>query len=249
MFRHKHIVITRPIHQARPIQQRLLTQGAHVTLFPLLEIKALDRLDIALTREHFDCFIFISPNAVKYAQTYLSAVNLDTVMIAAIGKKTADTLQHYGIQADIVPQKNFNTEIFLQLSAMQHVKAQRFVIFRGQGGRELLAQTLQQRGAKVRYAEVYQRSCPEVSSASLKRQWQQQKLDRIVITSSEGLVNLYKISQGDWIKAVPLLLGSPRMQTTAEQLDHQGNIIVARNPSDDAILERLKNWVQQESTS
>jgi len=247
MFRNKHIVITRPVHQAQPIQQRLLAQGARVTLFPLLEIQALARLDLRLDINHFDCFIFISPNAVKYAQRYLTSVNLATKMVAAIGKKTADSLQHYGIHTDIVPQAHFNTESFLQLSAMQNVKAQRFLIFRGRGGRKLLAKTLQQRGAQVQYAEVYQRICPDASSECLKQQWQQQRLDRMVITSSESLVNLYKISQGDWIKDVPLLLGSPRMKTAAEYLHHQGNIIVASNPSDDAILNRLENWVQQES--
>ena len=247
MFKNKQIVITRPVQQAHHIQHRLLANNARVILFPVLEIHAIELRERGLDLEAFDCFIFISPNAVKYAQRYLNRVNLATKTIAAIGKKTAETLRDYGIATDIVPHQHFNTESFLQLSAMQHVEAQRILIFRGQGGRELLAHTLLQRGAKVQYAEVYQRSCPNGSSERLKQQWQQQDLDRIVITSSEGLVNLYRMSQGDWIQAVPLLLGSSRMQTAAERLNHQGNIIVARNPSDDAILDCLKYWVQQES--
>jgi len=245
MFKNKHIVITRPAQQADNIQQILLENRAEVTLFPVLEIMAIDAVDLPVI-DLFDWLIFISPNAVKYAQRYLKQRHFTTQTIAAIGKKTAECLQHYGIQTDIVPANRFNTESFLQLPVTQTVEAKRILIFRGQGGRELLAQTLQQRGAKVQYAEVYRRICPNTSGARLKQLWRQQRLDRIVITSSEGLVNLYKISQADWIKDVPLLLGSPRMQQTAKHLEHRGNIIVASNPSDEAILHRLKNWVQQE---
>jgi uroporphyrinogen-III synthase len=246
MFKNKHIVITRPVQQAHNIQQALLEHRAEVVLFPVLEIEAIEVIDIP-TIDLFDCLIFISPNAVKYAQRYLNTSQLRTKTIAAIGKKTADSLQHYGIQTDIVPANRFTTESFLQLPVIQTVEAKRILIFRGRGGRELLAETLRQRGAKVQYAEVYQRICPNGSAERLKQLWQQQRLDRIVITSSEGLYNLYKISQADWIKDVPLLLGSPRMQQAAQHLEHRGNIIVASNPSDEAILHRLKNWVQQES--
>jgi len=245
MFKNIHIVITRPVHQAHNIRQQLLAQGAKVTLFPVMDIQEVGVCD-QLNMDLFDWLIFISPNAVKYAQKYLLNINFATKTMAAIGKKTAETLQHYGIQADVVPCQHFNSESFLQLPATQSVQAKRILIFRGQGGRELLARTLQQRGATVQYAEVYQRVCPQVSAEVLKRQWQQKLLDRIVITSSEGLHNLYKMSHGDWIKQLPLLLGSPRIQQTAQHLGHQGNIIVANNPSDDAILHCLKNWVQQE---
>ncbi len=248
----KQIVITRPVHQAKNIHQKLLRHKAIVTLFPLLEIQAIvnshhnDSNSLAFDLNQADWLIFISPNAVRYSQALLKNIDISNKVIAAIGKKTAETLRQYGITTQLVPKANFNSESFLQLPATQHVKGKRIFIMRGQGGRELLADQLRQRGAILRYVEIYRRICPSQTLENLKQQWQQQLLDIVVITSSEGLYNLYNMTKDNWIKHLPLLLGSPRMQQAANQLGHQGKIIMANNPSDETVFSALENWVQQE---
>lgn len=245
----KHIVITRPAHQSAHIKQCLENYGANITLFPVIEIQAISTVTIP-SIEDADWLIFISPNAVEYGLKRIRSIatcKLSSKTIAAIGKKTAKQLKQHRINADIVPQNGFNTESFLELAKTQAIKGKQILIFRGKGGRELLAKTLQQRGANVEYAEVYRRICPQQNRDKLKSQWQQQLIDMIVITSSEGLYNLYTIIQQEWIKYVPLLLGSQRMKIAAMELGHQGKIIMATNPSDEAVLNRLLDWVKQES--
>ena len=237
----KHIVITRPAHQSAQIKQWLEGYGANITLLPVIEIQAIHTVDISSVK-NADWLVFISPNAVEYGLKQLETlVNLDlsNKTIAAIGKKTAKVLEQHQIKANIVPENGFNTESFLELPATQAVENKRIVIFRGEGGRELLAKTLRQRKANVEYAEVYRRVCPQYDMDKLKSQWKQQLLDIIVITSSEGLYNLYTMVKQDWIKHVPLLLSSERMKTAATELGHQGKIIMATNPSDESVLSRL----------
>ena len=244
----KHIVITRPIPQAKQIKQWLEQQQANVKLFPLIEIQATKDQDLSHAKQ-VDWLIFISANAVEYGlkQLALAKVDLSGKTIAAIGKKTANKLKQAGIAIDVVPKDTFNTERFLELAATQSVKDQRILICRGNGGRERLAKVLRQRGAIVEYAEVYRRICPIQNTQDLKYRWQQQHLDMVVITSSEGLHNLYSMSKGDWIKELPLLLGSQRMKVAAMDLGHRGKIIMSENPSDEAVLNRLIRWAEQES--
>ena len=71
------IVITRPAHQAGPLADMVRAQGAHVILFPTIEIvephdlrpflAVVDRL------EEFDLAVFVSPNAVMKAFDTMSA--------------------------------------------------------------------------------------------------------------------------------------------------------------------------------
>ncbi|NIQ15763.1 MAG: uroporphyrinogen-III synthase, partial [Candidatus Dadabacteria bacterium] len=47
----------------------------------------------------------------------------------------------------------------------------KILIFRGQGGRELLADSLRERGAEVEYIEVYKRHCPQYDQSKLDEVW------------------------------------------------------------------------------
>lgn len=237
----KHILVTRPEHQAAHIIEQLQTQGAIPQLFPLLEIIPKTPVIKQITADYL---IFISPNAVRFGIKALNCAS--STSIAAIGKKTADALQQQCIRVEHFPQTGFDTEHFLQLPAFQHLSGKRVVIVRGEGGRELLAQTLQERGAKVSYAEVYVRRMPELNIPRLKKHWLQQQLDIIIITSAESLQNLYQetnrqLKDVSWLSQIPLVLGSKRMLSTANQLGHQGRKWLADNPSDEAVMALLQS--------
>jgi uroporphyrinogen-III synthase len=58
---------------------------------------------------------------------------------------------------------------------MQAVAGKRCVIFRGIGGRDVLAKTLRERGAEVEFAECYRRINPRRDAGELARLWQNGK--------------------------------------------------------------------------
>jgi uroporphyrinogen-III synthase len=247
------VVVTRPAHQATHFQQQLEQAGASVLLFPVMAVQAhantAPAQAILAKLATYDTVIFISSNAVTFGLALLDAQQqqvLQQLTLGAIGKKTANTLRDYGFDAQLVPENGFSSEDFLAMPAVEQLSGQRILIFRGAGGRELLAETLHQRGATVDYADVYQRICPKQDAGRLKQHHECQQLDIIAITSSEGLLNLLALLDNpDWIKAVPLLVGSQRMVATARQAGFTGLIIIADNPGDEAMLQALRQWAQE----
>ena len=94
--------------------------------------------------------------------------------------------------------------------------------------------------------DVYQRVCPKIDASQLKQHHEQQQLDIIAVTSSEGILNLVAMLDNPaWIKTLPLLVGSPRMRETARQAGFDGTLIMADNPSDEAMLQALRHWAQE----
>ncbi|MCK5902120.1 MAG: uroporphyrinogen-III synthase [Cocleimonas sp.] len=245
-LQHCWIAITRPVHQAGQLTLRLEAEGAQVFSFPLLEIIAptspAQVHQQAQHLKHYDTAIFISPNAVKNAFTFVSKAQLAGLKIAAVGKKTAQTLQQHGLSVDCFPQTGFNSEALLALDKMQRVENQQMIIFRGEGGRELLRNTLISRGATVDYLNVYARRCPMLNLDQLKYQYQQNKLDIIVITSGESLAHLLRLSHGEqWLFDLPLLVGSQRIKNKF-QSKFRGKIHVSANPSDETMYQALQQW-------
>jgi uroporphyrinogen-III synthase len=111
----------------------------------------------------------------------------------AIGGGTARELQRQGVASVTVPPGRFDSESLLKLPQLQTVDGLHVVIFRGEGGRAVLGDTLVARGAIVEYAECYKRDRPEIDPRSLIEAWSRGEVDAIVVTSSEGLRNLHAL--------------------------------------------------------
>jgi uroporphyrinogen-III synthase len=249
----KHILVTRPTHQAKPLCERIENAGGQALHLPLVEIADPEDLtEAVILLEHLDDFnlaIFISPNAVLKATKLMQVLKLGfppPLKIAAIGKKTATTLEQQGYQADIVPEQGFTSEDFLSLPQIQHVRDKRIIIFRGIGGREFLGTTLIERGAKVEYVELYKRIKPDFMDHQIKCILSAGKIDLVMLTSSQAVQNLHELIKLNGLPRMfntALLVGSDRM---AEQAQHLGftKINVANDPSDDAMYIAILKWAR-----
>lgn len=237
-----HIAITRPADQAQELSAAIRAYGGEVIAFPLLAIQPikdhhllhqqLDRL------AHTDWAIFISSNAVDFSMPYVyqQYARLPAQLkFAAIGPQTAEALNKFGIQQVFIPQERYDSEHLLLLPQMQQVQGNTIAIFRGLGGRELMANTLSARGAEVYCVESYQRFNPQKNTQLLDQQWQKKALDAIVVTSSEALRSLLEMSQNTaWLPKVTLCVNHERI---AELAKEKGlNVLVAEAPGDAAML-------------
>lgn len=242
------VLVTRPAHQAGCFRELLLKAGAKPLLFPVMAIEPVNTAPASLlkiTEQAYDWVIFISTNAVECGLEFFSDYSsLQTLKLGAIGKQTATSLQHYGLQAAVVPEQGFTSEALLALAELQNLAGQRILIVRGESGRELLADTLQARGAELSYATVYKRSATG-SATALKQIHTTQELDIICVTSSEILRNLLQLVQSDtWIYQQALIVGSERIAAYAQQLGFNNRIIVAASPADNDMLAALIQWRQ-----
>ncbi len=235
------ILVTRPAHQAGRLCRLIEQQGGLAIRFPVLRIvPTQDSFTLANKLNPYDWVIFTSPNAVNFA---LKANNgkialQKNVHFASIGPATADTLKKAGIMIDLVPDSSHNSEALLACTELRQVKGLSFLIVRGCGGRELLAETLRSRGANVHYLEVYKRVLPTVNTEPVTTMLENAQLDIITITSVEALYNLLALL-GEKIKkqllSVPLIVISERIKKTAEELGFN-RIAVSEKPSDTAII-------------
>ena len=248
------VLITRPAGQADRLHGLIAAAGGRPVRLPAIEI--LDTLDqqhlqqVLMQLERYDLAVFISVNAVGKTMEYCRFLSQwpDTVKIATVGARSAEALESYGLSVDLVPRHRFNSEALLALPELQDMAGRRVVIFRGNGGRDKLRDTLIERGAEVDYVEVYRRVCPDVDPGSLLHLWQPGVLDVITVTSNETLQNLFDMAGAEGqaaLCAIPLVVVSQRQVALAEKLGFAQAPLVAKNASDDAIVNVLAAYAER----
>ncbi len=252
------VVVTRPAHQAQGLRELIESRGGTVILFPVLDIQDVE--DTGPVRalikqlDEFDMAIFISANAVHKAMPMLLAhgPSPPRLRLVTVGEGTAKALQKYGRNPDLCPREHSNSEALLALPEMQQVLGKHIVIFRGEGGRELLGETLRQRGASVAYAEVYRRAKPATNPGDLQDHLRRGKVHIISVTSNAGLVNLVELA-GPAVRnsllATPLVVMSERNIEHARGLGFAGPIARAKQAGDAGLAEAIEDLVKTRTTA
>ncbi|MCH9639559.1 MAG: uroporphyrinogen-III synthase [Betaproteobacteria bacterium] len=248
----KNILVTRPAHQAGVLADGIRAIGGNPMLFPVLEITDVKDSGALIALIHrlneFDLAIFVSPNAVNKAMCLINkhGVLPANLSILTVGKGSADALRQFGIHEVICPVERFDSEALLQMEALQHVKGKRIVIFRGNGGRQLLGDTLIQRGAIIEYAECYYRGKPDVDTGPLLTSWSQGKINAVIITSSEGLHNLFDIIGQlgqQLLKVTPVFTTHDRIAQTAKDIGLE-KVVKTVSTGDIGLLQGLQDYFQ-----
>lgn len=244
------VVITRPEPQSRALAQMIRDAGGNVISFPVLAIADTthpERVQQIVANLHqVQLAIFISANAVQYGLRQVSGWPAN-VRVAAVGAATAAALREHGHTNVIAPTSGFNSEALLALPELNAVRGQRVVIFRGEGGRELLADTLRARGAQVDYAEVYRRVKLIADATELMAAWSQRAVDAIVVTSNEVLQNLLDVLSVEGqrhLRNTQLLVTSMRAADLARELGIVVPPRVVSPVSDTAIFNALVDYAK-----
>lgn len=246
------VLVTRPEHQARRLCELIEQAGGRAVRFPLIAIAAPDdpgpAMGIATQIDNYDIAIFVSTNAVDYGVDLIRRARGELPTrprLAAIGAATAQRLETRWRRPDVVPAGGFDSETLLATDAMRHVRGRRIAIFRGSGGRELLGDTLRQRGAHVDYADVYRRLKPQGKTLPLLHDGARDNIDVIVVTSNEGIENLLELTSDAARPALlklPLALMSRRGAELAATRGFIGPLLVAASATDEALVDAIRHW-------
>ena len=245
----KRIVVTRPAEQAEPLVTAIENAGGIAVRFPVLAINDVENdrplHDIVERLDQYDLAVFVSPNAVRKALDILIAQRSWPAKLRAVtvGKSSERELARYGITDIIAPSSRFDSEALLELPELQVLNDQRVIIFRGNGGRELLGNTLKERGASVDYVACYHRSLPQADATPLLKLLEKNHLDAFVITSSEGLRNLLTLLGETGIrllKQTPMFMPHARIAEEAHKLGLQCVVLTA--PGDAGLLAGLTEY-------
>lgn len=241
------VVVTRPQRQAGPFIERATSAGAHCIALPAIEIEtvtlsATDR-DRLAPDEH-DWAIYTSTNAVEAALAQLAPPG--RCRVAAVGRATARALESHGIVVHALPEGRSDSEGLLALPVFATVRGRRVLIVRGAGGRELLREQLQARGAVVNVAEVYRRSAAQADPVAMAALASALAVaaQRVVIavTSVEvldGLLALLPSELATQVRDCTLLLPGMRVAYAARERRWRGPVLTSPSAEDATMLATL----------
>ncbi|MBN8429354.1 uroporphyrinogen-III synthase [Microbulbifer salipaludis] len=254
----KRILITRPAHQTGGWRDRLQSEEAVADCIPLLEIAPIEQGDDAqrtksliLDFDQFEHAIFVSQNAVQYAFDWLDNYWPQLPIgprYYAIGAATARAIRARGANPETGNTEQglastMDSEALLALPQLQHLQGQRVIIFRGQGGRPLIGTTLEERGARLDYCELYRRTLPANAAEEIRAY--RATPDAITVHSGETLENLHRVidaSARTALRHTALICPSARVAEQASALGFT-RAFAAANAGDDAMLAALKEAV------
>ncbi len=243
------VVLTRPEAHSQRLALALSLQGFESLVMPLMTVQPIavsERSPTPNLTEGTVC-IFISANAVRYGLPHIASVlaqGTKTVLIA-VGQRTQSALQAAGFAA-ITPQQA-DTEGLLALPALSTGALEQALVVKGEGGRELLASELRERGVAVTEWSCYRRCWPSVDLSPLLaagRQWIFQASSGEILSRLVALIT--EASRLDLLQH-PVIVPSARVATLAAELGWH-TVLCSDNASDEAVIAILHQQLSHETT-
>jgi uroporphyrinogen-III synthase len=230
------VVITRPASLAQGLAGMVEASGGCAFLFPAIEIEP---LPAAVPPGKLDMVVFISPTAVREGLKSLAGL---PPTVVALSHGTRRELERHGVAGALAAEEGADSEALLALPGLRQVAGLRIAIFRGEGGRSLLGDTLRGRGATVEYVECYRRVRPRSDPAPLVAAWRAGKVHAVTVSSAQGLGNLFDMLDRELLRALPLFVPHERVAAEARRLGARQAL--AAGPGDDEMLAALVAYFQ-----
>lgn len=248
------LLLTRPAAECEALAATLAEAGVFSCSLPLLETEALAETPAqratVLDLQHYCAVVVVSKPAARLGLDLLArhcAQPPSGPRWFSVGAATAQILDQYlqphGLHVSC-PSEGDDSEALLalpQLSDALQVANPRVLIMRGEGGRELIAETLRQRGVTVDYLELYRRVRPQYPAGTLARMVAESQLNALLVSSAQGLENLRQLAADAWpqLARLPLLVPSPRVAELARAAGAR-QVIDCRGASAAAVLAALR---------
>ena len=238
------ILITRPVSQTKNLESLLNKNNFDYALFPAFEI---NKLNNKAPAEKYDVIIFISVNAVNYAEEYFGNLFIDSFKVFAVGPVTANQLFQKHVVVDCFPKTNASSLELLKMKECSELSNKKILIVRGKGGSETLKNYLSSSN-QVDYLEVYERipcKLSKIHKESLMS-FVNHPDGVSMATSNESLVNIIQLVSSaspkylDILKSRRMIVFSERIKSTAKKLGFT-KIEVTQNPSDQDFADILFN--------
>jgi uroporphyrinogen-III synthase len=242
-----NVINTRPLARADALQTALLATGAIVAQLPLLETETLalsaEARQSLLDLDRYRWVFVVSPTAAELGLQHLGdywpqwPIAVDWL---AVGESTAQVLRQ-ALLNPIVPDEE-SSEGLLRLPVFQQRQmGDRLLVLRGEGGRNLVRDSLDGQGVGVDYVELYRRRLPPDTMIRWQQLISTQGLpDIVILTSGESLQHWLAIAGEAAMSVIPLVI-SPRLAVIAQKAGLKPCIIAA-STRPEAIIDALLTW-------
>jgi uroporphyrinogen III methyltransferase/synthase len=199
------VVVTRSRAQAAALADALAGLGAEVLAFPTIAIadpEDFEPLDSAIRNlEVYHWVVFTSANAVERFFARLHALGHDarslaTAKVAAVGPGTAKRCEEAGVTPDFIPEDHRGEGVLDGLCIRGVGPGSRVLIPRALEAREVLPDTLRERGAVVDVAPTYRTVLGPGDPAVLAR-LSAHEIDAVTFTSASTVRNFVTLTATD----------------------------------------------------
>lgn len=237
-------ILMRPRHQAQPLQVKTI-------VLPMIDIRSLTVDSKAIENIHNAEYVIVtSQNAVWNAPAnVIAALQAREPRVITMGASTSHALVQNKIPVYLTAPKGSQSETLLDLKALQteSVQNRSIVLLAGKGGRDLIANTLEARGAKITKIEVYEQVPIQYDMNSLIEEWQQSGLQSCFIVTSLNILHNFISQVSDehmsWCLSQPIIVVSERVQSFASECGFK-HIINAKGADSSSLTAALDSILE-----
>jgi uroporphyrinogen III methyltransferase/synthase len=254
MFGHR-ILVTREHLDGFELLEEL---GAEIIEFPTIKIvPPVDHRELDRTIDNidtYDCLIFTSKNGVKYFferffEKDRDIRDLKGIKICAVGSKTSQEINKYGIKVDLIPDE-FSSEGLVKLvegfkgTKGRGLEGMRFLLPRAEKAREILPEKVKELGGHVDIPVTYRSIRPETHGKRLRRFLREGKISIATFTSAATFINFMDIMGGnaeDLLRGVAIASIGPVTSKAIEKAGLKVDIM-PREATIEALVEEIIKW-------
>jgi len=230
--------------------------GAEIFGFPTIKTvpaDSYDDLDSAIRKiDSYSHIIFTSANSLKFFMRRLVRSDRDVrdmkgMKIYAIGRKTAELVESYGIKVDLVPEE-FNAEglikEFSSLQAAGSLKGVKILLPRAEVAREVFPQKVRELGGEIDTPTAYRTVKPEKHGKRLHRFLKEGRITVATFTSAATFNNFLSIageSAVEFLKDITIAVIGP---VTAKAVEKTGLKvhIMPKEATIKAMVDEIIKW-------
>lgn len=196
----QRVLVTRSRSQASALAQKIELLGGEPWEFPTIEITAPEDygpLDRAITDiGSYDWLVLTSVNGVQSFMDRMRELkkdirNLKDTKIAAIGPKTREEIEKYGVFCEFMPEE-FVAEAIIDVFRGQDVRGKRFLLPRADIARKVLPDTLESMGAMVDEVTAYRTAMGSGDSSEVIKMLEDKRIHVLTFTSSSTVKNFVR---------------------------------------------------------
>jgi uroporphyrinogen III methyltransferase/synthase len=233
----KTLVVTRALAQSGSLSKSLKNLGAETIEYPCIEIEVLPDLPKKICAfgdfKQFTDIIFTSVNGARIFLQVLGNKKRELLLgktIFAIGPKTQEVLEEFGMHGSLIP-KQFQAEAIVKMLG-KNLLGRSFLLPRAQNARDVLPDAIQKRGGKVLDFPLYATKTPK-KLALLDRPY-----DGICFTSTSTVENYARVNPIRE-KDVAFVIGN----ITAQSARAAGfkKVFIAKKATLECLVEIIKN--------
>lgn len=211
----KAVLWLRPEKLPAALSRTFETRGVRCFVHSFMRIVPLpvNKTDVArVTHQQWDGVVIVSKNAAYYA-AQAGFIDVPSRYYTVGPGSAAYTAKQLNVAVNC-PTFVHQSEGVLGFSELQQLEQQKWLIIRGEGGREVLANALRSRGASVDYWELYRREQCTLNDPEQLDKWIN-TVTTIVVTSAEQLsyfLSSMPRSAEPWLRDCHWLVPSHRLK-------------------------------------